>query len=106
MASSKKAPAKKAAAPKAAAKKTAKKTAAAKKAPADGAGRPGRKPAFTDDAKISILSKENPKRAKAAERFNLYKEGMTVGKYIEAGGTRADVRWDAKQGFIKLSAAA
>jgi len=63
---------------------------------------PGRKSAFSDDMKITVVAKENPKRAKAAERFALYKNGMTVGEYVRAGGTMADVRWDVKQNFISV----
>lgn len=63
---------------------------------------PGRKSAFGDSMKITLIAKENPKRAKAAERFALYKTGMTIGDYIAAGGTMADVRWDVKQNFISV----
>lgn len=46
----------------------------------------------------------NPKRAgsKSAQRFDLYKNGMTVGEFIEAGGTIGDVRWDTAHEFIKV----
>lgn len=50
--------------------------------------------------KITILVEGNPKRGTAAERYNLYKNGMTVGKYIELGGQLRDVTWDVKQGWI------
>ena len=50
--------------------------------------------------KITILVEGNPKRGTAAERYNLYKNGMTVGKYIELGGQLRDVTWDAKHGWI------
>ena len=63
---------------------------------------PGRKSAFSDDMKITVVAKENPKRAKAAERFALYKNGMTIGEYVKAGGTMADIRWDVKQNFISV----
>jgi len=97
---------KKPAAPKAekkpAAPKAEKKPAAPKKeAPSKVEGR-GRNSAFAPEMKITILAESNPKRAKAAERFALYKNGMTVAKYLELGGLLADVRWDAKQGFIKV----
>lgn len=100
------APAKKAAKKAAPAKQpAAKKTAApakkAAKATNDGATR-GRAPNFGGDAVITVLAKDNPKRGGAAERFALYKNGMTVDKYIAAGGKRADVNWDAAQGFIKV----
>lgn len=50
--------------------------------------------------KIKILVEGNPKRGTAAERYELYKNGMTVGKYIDLGGQLRDVTWDAKMGFI------
>lgn len=92
------APAKKTAAPAKKAAAPAKKAAAA----AESSGGRGRAPNFGDDSKIKVLVKENPKRAAAAERFNLYKNGMTVGEYVAAGGKRADVNWDVKQGFIEV----
>ena len=56
--------------------------------------------------KITVLSKENPKREGTAswQRFKLYKSGMTVGDFIGKGGTMGDIRWDQKHGFIKVSA--
>lgn len=52
--------------------------------------------------KITVLVEGNPKRGTAAQRFSLYKNGMTVGKYIERGGQLRDVTWDAKQGWISV----
>jgi len=56
--------------------------------------------------RITVLVARNPKRGKAAERFALYVTGMTVGAYIRAvgeiGTARADLRWDARQGYIKI----
>lgn len=63
---------------------------------------PGRKSAFNDGMKITVLVKENPKRAGAAARFALYKNGITIAEYVAAGGTLADVRWDVKQDFISV----
>lgn len=88
-----------------AAKNAAKKTSASAKkaAPVETeGGRRGRQPNIAGTAKIKVLVKENPKRAKAAERFDLYKNGMTVDEYIAAGGTRADINWDVKQQFIEV----
>lgn len=100
------APAKKAA-EKPAAKKAAKKAAAkkaAKKAEATEPGTRGRAPNISGDAKIKLLVEKgaNPKRGTAAERFALYKNGMTVDEYIAAGGKRADVNWDVGCGFIEV----
>lgn len=84
------------------AKPEAKSTKKATPAAAPEKSGPGRKSAFSDGMKITVLAKENPKRAKAAERFALYKNGMTIGDYVAAGGTMADVRWDVKQNFISV----
>lgn len=63
---------------------------------------------FAPDAKIHILVEENPRRGAAAERFKLYKEGMTVATYcgkFEGGRSEALVhlRWDVKHGHIKVA---
>lgn len=50
--------------------------------------------------RITILAEGNPKKGSAAVRYALYKNGMTVGKYIELGGQLRDVTWDIKQGWI------
>jgi hypothetical protein len=67
----------------------------------------GRKSKLKDDAKISILVEENPKRGNAKQRFGLYKEGMLVSTYKDKVGdpklAAACIRWDVKKGFIKLS---
>jgi len=52
------------------------------------------------DRKITILVEGNPKKGTAATRYDLYKNGMTVGKYIELGGQLRDVTWDCAQGWI------
>lgn len=58
-----------------------------------------------------VGEENNPKRGTAAKRFALYKDDMTVAKYAKAlennnmgdiRQARADVNWDAKQGWIKL----
>jgi hypothetical protein len=56
-------------------------------------------------SRITILVK-NPARPGTAHfaRFNLYRNGMTVGEYIAAGGHSGDVyAWDLPHGFISLS---
>lgn len=63
---------------------------------------------FAPEAKITILAEENPRRGAAAERFKLYKNGMTVATYcskFEGGRSEAMVhlRWDAKHGHIKVA---
>lgn len=89
------APAKRPLAPKAQPKPAAKKPAAAPV----GRGRAH----FSEAGVITILHKgENPKRGTAAERYDLYRSGMTVAAYIAAGGQRRDVVWDQKMGWIKV----
>lgn len=81
---SKKAPAKKAA-------------TGAKRAPVS------REPKVPGTSKITLLVKENPKRGASAERYALYKTGMTVDAYVEAGGRRADIAWDVAHSYIKVA---
>jgi antitoxin component of MazEF toxin-antitoxin module len=54
--------------------------------------------------RISILTKTNPKQPGSASRarFDLYRDGMTVGDAYDAGVRREDVRWDLAHGFIEL----
>lgn len=66
--------------------------------------------AFKDEQIIHIVSKENPKRRAAGERFADYRDGMTVKEYISVmekkgrkrGATMGDIRWDHAQGFIRV----
>ena len=53
---------------------------------------------------ITKLTEENPKRGTAKARYDLYKDGMTVQEYIEAGGLTRDLKADLKLGHIKLTA--
>ena len=84
--------------------KAAPKKAEAKKAPAKAAAAKGRPSQLKDNAVIRVLVAKNPKRptSAAGQRFNLYKKGMTVAEFLKAGGWRADIRWDVKQGFVEL----
>lgn len=47
---------------------------------------------------------KNPKRenTEAWNMFSLYRDGMTVKEYVEAGGSVAYVRWDLGKGHISL----
>lgn len=49
---------------------------------------------------IVVPLAETNKRGTAAERYALYKNGMTVGKYLELGGQLRDVAYDLRVGFI------
>lgn len=80
----------------------AKKVAAKKSAPVAAPSGRGHAPAYGPDATIRIKVSANPKRGTAAERFELYKDGMTVSEYLAAGGLRADVNWDVKKEFIEV----
>jgi hypothetical protein len=75
----------------------AKKPAAAakKKAPAKKAAPPARAK-FSDDAKIKLIAKENPRRKGtiAYEKFAKFKDGMTVGEFVKAGERHED--WDMR----------
>lgn len=58
-----------------------------------------------DTRKITLLTKENPKREGSAsyERFELYRKAKTVADFLEAGGTTADIRYDEAAGHIKVA---
>ena len=84
------------------AKKAKAKKAQAKKAPeVKAAGRPSQ---LKDNAVIRVLKAKNPKRSGSAAhaRFDLYKKDMTVAEFLAAGGWRADISWDLRQGFIEV----
>lgn len=59
---------------------------------------------YADDAVIRVLATENPKRAgsRAAKEWELYRDGMTVRDYLQAGGSRAGIKWDADREFIRV----
>lgn len=58
----------------------------------------------SDPRRIVYVSPENPKKAGSAsyDRFALYQVGMTIDEFVKAGGTMADVKWDAERSFIKI----
>lgn len=58
-------------------------------------------------AVIHLKTDKNPKREGSAAhgRFALYKDGMTVGEFLEAGGTMGDINFDAGKEFIALEGA-
>ena len=64
----------------------------------------GRAPTLADDAKITLLVKENPKREGCAayERFNAYFTVKTVAEALAAGLTRKDLAWDIAHGHISV----
>jgi hypothetical protein len=54
---------------------------------------------------ITLVAETNPKRNNtlSRERFALYRTGMTVAEYIQAGGRSGDVNHDAAEGYITLA---
>lgn len=81
----------------------------APKLDADGNPIPKREPIKLDDTNVIIFSEAvktggNPKRpnTNAHAMFELYRDGMTVKEYVEAGGGRDWVRWDVSKGHITL----
>ena len=56
---------------------------------------------------IRRLVKENPRRkgTHGHKSWNLLKNGMTYEQYIEAGGRRGDLAWDAERKNVELVAA-
>ena len=56
------------------------------------------------DAKITLLTTVNPKRAGCAAfgRFALYQDGQTQAEFLAAGGTTPDLAYDTAHGFIAV----
>lgn len=54
--------------------------------------------------KITLVEKNNPKRegSRAFEIYAKYKTCKTVGQFLDAGGTMADIRYDSQKGFIQV----
>lgn len=54
--------------------------------------------------KIKVLASENPKREGSAahKKFSLYKNGMTVGEFLDKGGTSSCIAYDVKHGYIEV----
>lgn len=97
---------------KSAAKKAkAPKKAKAAKAPAKAKVKRESSRGFKPDQKITVVAAykgadNNPKRGTAAKRFEFYADCDTVGAYAKKVGApqaAADLRWDVKQGFIRVT---
>lgn len=66
---------------------------------------PGAKPKLIkNDPRVIYDIIPNPKKmgSKSYERYEFYREGMTVMEFIQAGGTTGDIQHDVSKGFIKL----
>ena len=59
---------------------------------------------FKKASTIKLLCDGNPKRkgSLAYQRFELYKDGMTIGDYIAAGGRTGDIHYDIAAGLIEV----
>ena len=59
---------------------------------------------FKDDQKITLLVEGNPRRKGSAtyKIFSYYKDGMTVGQFLEKGGRLVDVAADVQRKHIKV----
>jgi hypothetical protein len=70
----------------------------------DPALRRGPLPSFDDHCRIYKLVAANPKREGAATHamFELYRDGMTVGDYVAAGGRRRELNWDVRNGWVSV----
>jgi len=57
---------------------------------------------YDRDARIQICVPKNPKREGSAgyKRFALYKNGMHIRDFLQAGGKTIDLDWDRERGFI------
>jgi hypothetical protein len=64
----------------------------------------GRPSAFADDAKIKVVTKENPHRKGSIcyKYFAKYKDGMPVVQALKAGIPRANLRYLERLGHIKI----
>jgi len=77
-----------------------------------GVGRASRNPRYSDSDKIRLVRGSNPKTRKSAERYDCYRDGMTVAEYrkevtrrlgrSEAGKCLRDLDWDVKRNFIRI----
>lgn len=85
---------------------TAKKNGSAKAAKAESNGRRGRPSQYAGKV-ITKLSDENPRREGSLgyKSFAAIRNGMTVEKYLEAGGRIKDLAYDVQKKFVKVSKA-
>lgn len=62
---------------------------------------------LADSNGVTYGPNNNPKRpgSRSEKEFKLYRDGMTVGEYIKAGGRRSGINWDEAKGFIALEKA-
>lgn len=58
---------------------------------------------YPNDAKVTLLVKENPKRGASKDRFEGYTGSATVGEALAKGVTYADLAWDVGHGLISVT---
>lgn len=88
-----------------ASKKAVKKSADKKAVAAHSAKKASERMTIAPDAKITKLVTTNPRREGTwgHESFAKIKTGMTVAKFVAAGGRRKDLQWDVKHGYLKVA---
>lgn len=59
---------------------------------------------YPEDAKLTLVQKENPKKAgsAAAERYEAYKGAKKVRDALQQGATYQDIAYDVGRGFIAV----
>ncbi len=59
---------------------------------------------YPEDSKITLIVKENPKKEGSAsrDRFDHYFKSKTVGDFLAAGGTYADIAYDIGRMHISV----
>ena len=59
---------------------------------------------ISPDSTVTFMVPGNPKKPgyDPYRRYESYKGAKTVSEYYARGGTRADLRYDALQGFIRI----
>jgi len=57
---------------------------------------------YDRDARIQVCVEKNPKRegSKGFKMFEIYRNGITIREFLEAGGRTIDIDWDRERGFI------
>lgn len=65
----------------------------------------GRLVKFKPEQKIKMLVDKNPKRegTKAHDKWEIYRNGMTVSEYLEKGGKSHTLSWDVNHDLISVS---
>ncbi len=61
---------------------------------------------ITRDVTLALLKQDNPHRpgSRVHTAFSLYRNGMTVGEFMDAGGLVGDIRQHVDTGYIELTA--